>query len=167
MLLKFTIEDHDTLFVLAEATHFIGIGLLGFKLLTKKSVAGQTARPHWAAHRPQPQPQLNPTPMTCPCPSLPCLPAGLSLRSQELTGIFLGLRLVCSFLMEKDIHTLLDGLTLAATAAVIYGMRFTAVRQTYQKEQDTVKLLYVVRAPCHPPACLPARRPPPCTPVNA
>ena len=36
-----TIKDHDTLFVLAEMAHFIGIGVLGYKLHKKKSVAGK------------------------------------------------------------------------------------------------------------------------------
>lgn len=36
-----TIKDHDTLFVLAEMAHFIGIGVLGYKLQKKKSVAGE------------------------------------------------------------------------------------------------------------------------------
>jgi ER lumen protein retaining receptor len=36
-----TIQDHDTLFVLAEAAHFIGIGILGYKVTNKKSVAGE------------------------------------------------------------------------------------------------------------------------------
>lgn len=45
------------------------------------------------------------------------LPAGLSLRTQELTAAFLLVRLFCSFMMEYDIHTLLDALTLAATGA--------------------------------------------------
>ena len=40
---------------------------------------------------------------------------GLSLQSQYLTAAFLGIRLLCSFMMEYDIHTLLDFLTLAAT----------------------------------------------------
>jgi hypothetical protein len=40
MLLWRTIEDHDTLFVLAEISHFVGIGLLAYKLQRKKSVAG-------------------------------------------------------------------------------------------------------------------------------
>ena len=40
LILWRTIEDHDTLFVLAEAAHFVGIGLLGWKIWTKKSVAG-------------------------------------------------------------------------------------------------------------------------------
>jgi hypothetical protein len=41
--------------------------------------------------------------------------AGLSLRTQELTAAFLLVRLFCSFMMEYDIHTLLDFLTLVAT----------------------------------------------------
>lgn len=36
-----TIEDHDTLFVLAEIAHFVGIGLLGFKMYSKRSAAGE------------------------------------------------------------------------------------------------------------------------------
>lgn len=40
LLLWFTIEDHDTLFVLSEAIHFVGIGLLLYKLLRKKNVGG-------------------------------------------------------------------------------------------------------------------------------
>lgn len=40
LILWRTIEDHDTLFVLAEAAHFVGIGLLGWKMYSKKSVAG-------------------------------------------------------------------------------------------------------------------------------
>ena len=40
MILWRTIEDHDTLFILAELSHFVGIGLLAFKLQRKKSVAG-------------------------------------------------------------------------------------------------------------------------------
>jgi hypothetical protein len=35
-----TIEDHDTLFVLAELAHFVGIVVLVYKLHRKKSVAG-------------------------------------------------------------------------------------------------------------------------------
>lgn len=50
-------------------------------------------------------------------PSPPAPAAGLSLRTQELTAAFLLVRLFCSFMMEYDIHTLLDALTLAATGA--------------------------------------------------
>lgn len=39
-----TIEDHDTLFVLAEIAHFVGIGLLGFKMYSKRSAAGNRHR---------------------------------------------------------------------------------------------------------------------------
>lgn len=49
-------------------------------------------------------------------------------------------------MMEYDVHTLLDLLSLAATAWVIYMMRFS-VTDSYQADQDTVKTYYVVRAP--------------------
>jgi hypothetical protein len=40
LILWRTIQDHDTLFVMAECVHFIGIGVLGYKLRSKKSLAG-------------------------------------------------------------------------------------------------------------------------------
>jgi hypothetical protein len=40
LLLYFVIEDHDTLFIMSEAVHFIGIGFLAYKLLRKKNVGG-------------------------------------------------------------------------------------------------------------------------------
>lgn len=40
MVLWRTIEDHDTLFVLAEVAHFVGIGLLAYKMYSKRSAAG-------------------------------------------------------------------------------------------------------------------------------
>lgn len=111
IVLWLTIEDHDTLFVLAELAHFVGIVVLVYKLYRKKSVAG------------------------------------LSLKSQELTAVFLAIRLYCSFKMEYDIHTLLDASTLAATVWVVYMMRFTGLKQAYQKEQDVINQLAVV-GPC-------------------
>ena len=48
-------------------------------------------------------------------------------------------------MMEYDIHTVLDLLTLIATAGVMYCMVFTQMKQTYQKDQDTIKFIYVVR----------------------
>mgnify|MGYP001806952481 CR=1 FL=1 len=42
LILWRTIKDHDTLFVLAEIAHFVGIGVLGYKLQQKRSVAGAT-----------------------------------------------------------------------------------------------------------------------------
>ncbi|XP_076949254.1 uncharacterized protein LOC143621835 [Bidens hawaiensis] len=72
--------------------------------------------------------------------------AGLSLKSQELTAIFLGSRLYCSFVMEYDVHTLLDLATLATTIWVIYMMRFN-LKSSYMREKDNVHIHYVV-IPC-------------------
>lgn len=63
-------------------------------------------------------------------------------------------------MMEYDVHTILDMLTLVATAAVIYELRFKLV-DTYQDDQDSVKTYYVVRsAPCanSPASCLHQQR---------
>lgn len=54
-----------------------------------------------------------------------------------------------SFMMEYDIHTVLDALTLLATCVIIYCMTCTEVRVTYQKDQDKVQFYYVVRAATH------------------
>lgn len=72
--------------------------------------------------------------------------AGLSLKSQELTAAFLGVRLYCSLVMEKDIHTLLDLLTLLATAWVIYTIRFQ-LWSSYTEELDNLPNYYVL-VPC-------------------
>eukprot|EP00271_Cylindrocystis_brebissonii_P018991 TRINITY_DN557_c0_g2_i1.p1 TRINITY_DN557_c0_g2~~TRINITY_DN557_c0_g2_i1.p1 ORF type:complete len:276 (-),score=52.44 TRINITY_DN557_c0_g2_i1:505-1332(-) len=72
--------------------------------------------------------------------------AGLSLKSQELTAIFLSVRLYCSLVMEKDIHTLLDLATLLTTGWVIYTMRFK-LRGTHSEDNDNMPLYYVL-APC-------------------
>jgi ER lumen protein retaining receptor len=45
LTLWLTIEDHDTLFVLAELAHFVGIIILVYKLYRKKSVAGSHLLP--------------------------------------------------------------------------------------------------------------------------
>ena len=61
-----------------------------------------------------------------------------------------------SFMMEYDIHTVLDFLTLVATVWVIYELRFP-LADTYQKDQDTIQAYYVVRtvgrAPVWPLGC--------------
>ncbi|XP_022853433.1 putative ER lumen protein-retaining receptor C28H8.4 [Olea europaea var. sylvestris] len=72
--------------------------------------------------------------------------AGLSLRSQELTAIFLAVRLYCSFVMEFDIHTLLDLATLATTLWVIYMIRFR-LRSSYMEDDDNFALYHVL-IPC-------------------
>lgn len=69
--------------------------------------------------------------------------AGLSLKSQELTAIFLMVRLYCSLVMEYDIHTLLDFMALATTVWVIYMMRFK-LKATLMEELDNLPLYYVV-----------------------
>lgn len=69
--------------------------------------------------------------------------AGLSLKSQELTAIFLAVRLYCSFVMEYDIHTLLDTATLIFTMWVIYMIRFK-LRSTYMEDKDNFAIYYVV-----------------------
>ena len=70
--------------------------------------------------------------------------SGLSLKSQDLTALFLAVRLYCSFVMEYDIHTILDTATLAATLFVIYMIRFK-LRSTYMLDKDNFALYYVVR----------------------
>ncbi|KAI4389614.1 hypothetical protein MLD38_001822 [Melastoma candidum] len=72
--------------------------------------------------------------------------AGLSLKSQELTALFLAVRLYCSFVMEYDIHTLLDSATLATTLWVIYMIRFK-LRSSYMEEEDNLAV-YFVAVPC-------------------
>ncbi|KAM7521845.1 hypothetical protein LguiA_011747 [Lonicera macranthoides] len=69
--------------------------------------------------------------------------SGLSLKTQELTAMFLAVRLYCSFFMEGDIHTILDFATLMSTAWVIYMMRFK-LKSTYIGELDNMPLYYLV-----------------------
>lgn len=72
--------------------------------------------------------------------------SGLSLKSQELTAIFLAVRLYCSFVMEYDIHTLLDTATLITTCWVIYMIRFK-LKSTYLADMDNFPIYYVL-IPC-------------------
>ena len=69
--------------------------------------------------------------------------AGLSLKSQELTAIFLAVRLYCSFVMEYDIHTLLDLATFLTTLWVIYMIRFN-LKSSYMEDKDNFAIYYVV-----------------------
>ncbi|KAB2022653.1 hypothetical protein ERO13_D07G205100v2 [Gossypium hirsutum] len=72
--------------------------------------------------------------------------SGLSLKSQELTAIYLAVRVVCSFNLEGDIHTLLDFATFLFTAWVIFMIRFK-LKSTYIKELDNFPIYYMV-VPC-------------------
>ena len=48
-------------------------------------------------------------------------------------------------MMEYDIHTVLDAMTLVGTGAVVFCMIFVReIRMSYQKEQDAVKFYFVV-----------------------
>lgn len=49
-------------------------------------------------------------------------------------------------MMEYDIHTLLDALTMCATVAVIYALTATPIKTTYQADLDSVRWYYVVGA---------------------
>lgn len=44
LLLWFVVEDHDTLFILSESVHFVGIGLLAYKLIKKRAAGGEPRR---------------------------------------------------------------------------------------------------------------------------
>jgi hypothetical protein len=57
---------------------------------------------------------------------------------------------LCSFMMEYDIHTVLDLLTLLATGWVIYTLLFQ-LWDTYQADQDVIKSWMVVRGSIHLP----------------
>ncbi|GMY33850.1 putative ER lumen protein-retaining receptor C28H8.4 [Fagus crenata] len=72
--------------------------------------------------------------------------SGLSSKTQELTALFLVVRLICSAMIEGNIHTILDFISLSATAWVIYMIRFK-LKSTYIKELDNFPLYYVV-IPC-------------------
>lgn len=61
--------------------------------------------------------------------------------------MFLAVRLYCSFVMEFDIHTLLDLATLATTLWVIFMIRFK-LRSSYMEEKDNFAIYYVVSS-CH------------------
>jgi len=68
---------------------------------------------------------------------------GLSLKSQVLTAIFLAVRVFCSFIMEGDIHTILDFVTLAATLWVIYMMKFK-LKSSFMADLDSMHYWYLV-----------------------
>ncbi|KAL6010639.1 hypothetical protein ACLOJK_001076 [Asimina triloba] len=128
VFLRFVVHDHDNLFVAAEASHAIGISVLIYKLIKERT----------CAELEEAQCLLG-VGLTVHCV------AGLSLKSQELTAIFLAVRLYCSFVMEYDIHTLLDSATLATTLWVIYMIRFK-LRSSYMEDKDNFPIYYVVCA---------------------
>ena len=104
------IEDHDNLFIMAEFVHFAGIGMLLYKLFSKKNAGGETQPSHvelWMDSWVLGFDLFNTSCMT-----------GLSLRSQELSALFLSIRLFCrqgNSLQSQLILTLAEhpGVTLA------------------------------------------------------
>lgn len=148
VFLRMVVEDHDSLFVVAEAAHAIGISVLIYKLTKERTCAGlfwiwSFSEKLWGSI-------FSVIIIDLPFWSraviygfIYYLYAGLSLKSQELTAIFLAVRLYCSFVMEYDIHTLLDSATLVTTLWVIYMMRFK-LRASYMDDKDNFAIYYVV-----------------------
>lgn len=66
------------------------------------------------------------------------------MKTQELTAIFIFIRMLVSYGFLRDMHVVLDFLTLGATLWVIYMIRFK-LNNTYMKEHDNLPLYYVVR----------------------
>jgi len=69
--------------------------------------------------------------------------SGLSLKTQELTALFVTARLCCSTLTEANIHTVLDVISLLSTLVVIWMIRFK-LKSSYIKDLDNMKLYFVV-----------------------
>ncbi|KAI4356352.1 hypothetical protein L6164_000381 [Bauhinia variegata] len=105
--LKFTIEDHIYYFLASDVAHIIGIIVLLYKLVTKK---------------------------TC---------SGISLKTQELTALFLGLKFFAGIMLHIDYDTVLDFVSFSLTIMVICMMRFK-LKSTYSKELDSLPLHFVV-----------------------
>lgn len=69
---------------------------------------------------------------------------GLSLKTQELTSIFLIMRIICHFMYIRDIYIVLDSITLGSTLWVIYMIRYK-LKNTYLQDLDNMPFYYVVR----------------------
>ncbi|WJX91876.1 hypothetical protein P8452_73594 [Trifolium repens] len=69
--------------------------------------------------------------------------SGLSLKFQELTAVFLAIRLGLSFYMEADYRTVFDFLYLLLTLIIIWLMRFR-LKSSYIKEFDNMWLSFLV-----------------------
>ncbi|KAH9609031.1 hypothetical protein KSS87_004038 [Heliosperma pusillum] len=71
---------------------------------------------------------------------------GLSLKTQELTAIYLVTRLASSLFFRWNTNSLLDLIILGATLWIIYMMR-VKLKSSYLKELDNMPLYYVL-VPC-------------------
>ncbi|XP_022967305.1 ER lumen protein-retaining receptor-like [Cucurbita maxima] len=72
--------------------------------------------------------------------------SGLSSKSQELTALFLIVKLVSGTILRIDFYSILEFITLVSTVWVIYMIRFK-LKNTYVKSFDNFHLYYVV-VPC-------------------
>uniref|UniRef100_A0A7N0VE13 ER lumen protein-retaining receptor n=1 Tax=Kalanchoe fedtschenkoi TaxID=63787 RepID=A0A7N0VE13_KALFE len=74
--------------------------------------------------------------------------SGLSLRTQEVSAIFLVARVICAAVseLEVDLHIILDSVSLLSASWVIYKMRYK-LQSTYIKELDNMRVYYLV-VPC-------------------
>ncbi|XP_004510249.1 ER lumen protein-retaining receptor-like [Cicer arietinum] len=69
--------------------------------------------------------------------------SGLSLKTQEITALFVVTRLCSSLYMEGNIHTVLDLLYLLSTLMIIWLIRFK-LKSSYIKEFDNMWLSFLV-----------------------
>ncbi|XP_057534735.1 uncharacterized protein LOC130813049 [Amaranthus tricolor] len=69
--------------------------------------------------------------------------SGLSLKTQELTVIYLIMRIICHFTLVQDVGIVLDFLTLGSTLWVIYMIRYK-LKTTYLQNLDNMPLYYVL-----------------------
>ncbi|KNA20702.1 hypothetical protein SOVF_049910 [Spinacia oleracea] len=69
--------------------------------------------------------------------------SGLSLKTQELTSIFLIMRIICHFMYIRDIYIVLDSITLGSTLWVIYMIRYK-LKNTYLQDLDNMPFYYVL-----------------------
>ncbi|CAI8608179.1 unnamed protein product [Vicia faba] len=69
--------------------------------------------------------------------------SGLSLKSQELTAVFLTTKVGCSGYLHANLHTVLDMILLLLTLLVIWLIRFK-LKSSYIKEIDNMWLSFLV-----------------------
>ncbi|KAF3591257.1 hypothetical protein DY000_02022472 [Brassica cretica] len=130
VFLRFTVKNHNHFFVASELIHAAGIIILIYKLTRQKTCSEVNVVFY--------------TVFGLADNDVKWLNAlGLSLKSQEVTAVFLAVRLICSISMEGDIHTVLDFATLVSTLWVIYMIRFK-LKASYVKTLDNCHHYYVL-----------------------
>lgn len=77
--------------------------------------------------------------------SVPCLCRSDILPHLAGRSIIVLTYKLCSFIMEYDVHTVLDLFTLAATGWVI-TMILTKLKSTWQQDKDVLLEAYIVRS---------------------